>query len=162
MERKRILQDIVIENDRIAISRFIEQKGIEFYRLAEINDLEGIVAKKKESKYYFDTRTKDWIKIKNLLDEDFVVCGYIEKDNNVASIILGQYREDELVYKGHVTLGVSNNDFSIISKTRKIDKPYFKNYPSGNENAIWIDLFLVCTVKYMMKTASRDHASTGF
>jgi bifunctional non-homologous end joining protein LigD/DNA ligase-1 len=96
------------------------------------------------------------------LDEDFVVCGFIEKDNNIVSVILGQYREGELVYKGHVTLGVSNNDFSIISNTRKIDKPYFITYPSGNENAIWIDPFHVCTVKYMMKTASRDYAPTYF
>lgn len=32
-------------------------------------DLEGIVAKRKDSKYFFDKRTKDWIKIKNLQDD---------------------------------------------------------------------------------------------
>lgn len=37
-----------------------------FYNLAEEQDLEGIVAKKANSKYFPGKRTRDWIKIKNL------------------------------------------------------------------------------------------------
>jgi ATP-dependent DNA ligase len=47
--------------------------------------LKGIVAKRKDSKYYLDKRTKDWIKIKNLQDDDFVVCGYILKGGSIIS-----------------------------------------------------------------------------
>ena len=90
----------------MALSRVVEGRGIDFYRLAEKHDLEGIVAKRKDSIYIQDKRTKDWIKIKNLKDDDFVVCGYIHKDNHMTSIILGQYQDGELIYKGHVTLGV--------------------------------------------------------
>ena len=79
MQRKKLLEKTIKENDRIAISRYIEERGIEFYKLAKQNQLEGIVAKRKDSKYYLDKRTKDWIKIKNLMDDDFVVCGYIFK-----------------------------------------------------------------------------------
>jgi len=59
--------------------------------------------KQKDSKYYFDKRVKEWIKIKNLQDDDFVVCGYILKDKGVTSIVLGQYKGTELIYKGLVT-----------------------------------------------------------
>ena len=113
MERKKLLEKVIKENERIAISRYIEEQGIQFYQLAKQNDLEGIVAKRKDSKYYFDKQTKDWIKIKYLLDDDFVVCGYILKDNGVISIVLGQYSSKELVYKGHVTLGISTEDFQV-------------------------------------------------
>ena len=75
IDRRKLLEKVVKENERIAISRYIEERGIEFYQLAKQNELEGIVAKRKDSKYYFDKRTKDWIKIKYLLDDDFVVCG---------------------------------------------------------------------------------------
>lgn len=152
MQRKKLLEKAVKENERIAVSRFIEEHGIQFYNLAKQNDLEGIVAKRKDSKYYLDRRTKDWIKIKNLLDDDFVVCGYILKDKGVISIVLGQYSGDELKYKGHVTLGVSTEDFKLIKAVPRVSIAPFNELPPGNNEAVWIKLSLVCTVKYMMKT----------
>lgn len=153
-ERKELLQKAVIsENGRFAVSRFIEKNGIQFYALAEQQELEGIVAKRKDSKYYFDKRTKDWIKIKYLQDDDFVVLGYVPKENSMNSIILGQYSNGQLVYKGHVTLGVGGEPFRRIKTLNKTDCP-FSEIPKGNENAVWVTPELVCTVKYMMKTES--------
>ena len=88
IKRKDLLQKTVKENDRLAISRYIEEKGIDLYNLTVQQNLEGIVAKHKDSKYYFDKKTKDWIKIKYLKDDDYVVCGYIEKSSSIVSIIL--------------------------------------------------------------------------
>lgn len=153
-ERKELLQKAVIsENGRFAVSRFIEKNGIQFYALAEQQELEGIVAKRKDSKYYFDKRTKDWIKIKYLQDDDFVVLVYVPKENSMNSIILGQYSNGQLVYKGHVTLGVGGEPFRRIKTLNKTDCP-FSEIPKGNENAVWVTPELVCTVKYMMKTES--------
>ncbi|NLY19391.1 MAG: DNA ligase [Clostridiaceae bacterium] len=154
MERKRLLDGIVSENERLAVSRYIEERGTDFYALSEENDLEGIVAKLKQSKYYPGKRTKEWIKIKNLQDDDFVICGYIRKDNNVTSIVLGQYKNKDLIYKGHVTLGVSTGDYRILASVEKLNNPPFKTVPPGNENAVWLKPALVCTVKYMMKTST--------
>ncbi len=154
MERKKLLEKVVKENERIAVSRYIEKHGIEFYQLAKQNELEGIVAKSKASKYYFAKRTKDWIKIKYLLDDDFVVCGYILKSGGVISIVLGQYVDKELIYKGHVTLGISTEDFKLIKSLPKIISQPFNEMPLGNENAMWVELSLVCTVKFMMRTAN--------
>lgn len=99
-ERKDYLQKAINENSYISISRFIEQHGKAFYKLVEQNDLEGIVAKRKDSRYYLGKRTKDWIKIKNLLYDDYVVCGYMREKNGMTSLILAQYRDEILVYKG--------------------------------------------------------------
>lgn len=153
-ERKELLQKAVIsENGRFAASRFIEKNGIKFYNLAEQQELEGIVAKRKDSKYYFDKRTKDWIKIKHLQDDGFIVLGYVPKENSMNSIILGQYSNGLLVYKGHVTLGVGGDPFRKIRALNKTSCP-FSEIPKGNENAVWVTPELVCTVKYMMKTES--------
>ncbi len=150
-ERKELLNQAVrSESSRFAVSRVIENDGIAFYQLAEQQELEGIVAKRKDSKYYFDKRTKDWIKCKNLKDDDFVVCGYILKENNVISLILGQFDVGDLVYKGHVTLGVSGEAFQNILALSTTPHPPFA-VPAGNENAIWVEPVLVCTVKYMMR-----------
>lgn len=155
MERKKLLQKTVSENERLSISRYIENNGIGLYNLTVQQELEGIVAKRKDSKYYFDKNTKDWIKIKYLKDDDYVICGYISKDKGVSSIVLGQYREKQLIYKGHVTLGVSGQDFQTILKHPRVDSSPFLDTPNkGNENAVWIEPSLVGTVKFMEKTES--------
>lgn len=152
MERKRLLEEVIrCEGARFAVSRYIEQTGVAFYELAKAQNLEGIVAKRRESQYYFDKKTKDWIKIKYLQDEDFVVCGYIRKANHMTSIVLGQYRDGQLIYKGHVALGVGGENFRRIRERPSLPAPPFA-VPSGNEQAIWVEPKLVCTVQYMMKT----------
>ena len=71
----------------------------------------------------------------------------------MTSIVLGQYRGDRLIYKGHVTLGVSGENFRKIRilPTRRYPE---MEVPENNEQTIWVQPQLVCTVKYMMKTES--------
>lgn len=154
LERKQYLQKAIkAESGRMAISRYIEERGIDFFEVAKKQGLEGIVAKRKDSIYIQGKRTKDWIKIKNLLDDDFVICGYIYKENNMISLVLGQYLEEELVYKGHVTLGVGGASFEAIKNHPHREQPSFsKPVPAGNEAARWIRPDLVCTVKFMEYT----------
>ncbi len=155
LERKKLLQKTVKEDERLAVSRFVEGQGVALFDVAKAQNLEGIVAKRKDSLYIQGKRTKEWIKIKYLQDDDYVVCGYIHKDNHMTSIVLGQYRGDELEYKGHVTLGVGGKPFQRILATPRLEGPPFAAAPPpghGNEDAVWLEPSLVCTVKYMHKT----------
>ena len=150
MDRKEILDDAVIESERMAVSRYIPDTGIPFYNLTVKEELEGIVAKRKDSRYYIDKTTKEWVKIKNLLDDDFVICGYILKPNYIVSLILGAYDNGNLINQGHVTLGVSGNAFNKIKEVKKTNIPQFED--AEENQVIWIEPKLVCTVKYMMRT----------
>lgn len=148
MERKKYLEEVVIENPSLSVSRFIEKDGISLYKLVKEKGLEGIVAKRKDSLYWQGKRTKDWIKCKVMASDDCVICGYIQKDNNMTSLVLGQYDGAELVYKGHVTLGVSlrilnQHSYQIINASP------FGYTPSGNEHAVWLEPELVCIVESM-------------
>lgn len=51
-ERKRLLAESIQENDSLALSRVFE-RGIDLFRLTEQQGLEGIVAKRKDSQYFF-------------------------------------------------------------------------------------------------------------
>ena len=97
-------------------------------------------------------RTKDWIKIKCMEDDDFIVCGYIKKDNHMTSLALGKYKEGELVYKGHVTLGIGAKPFQQIAELPRAIRAPFADTPKDNEDAVWVAPMLVCTVEYMHKT----------
>jgi len=152
MERKKLLEKTISESERLAVSRYIEQKGVALYEAAEKQELEGVVAKRKDSKYYFGKRTKDWIKCKALLDEDFVVCGYYQKAENIVSVILGRYAAGNLVYSGHVVMGVSREDYRRMAAEERVGKEkYYASFPDF-EGAVWLEPVLVCTVKFMEYT----------
>ena len=150
VERKTLLQESLLESERLAVSRYVEREGIALYEAAEKMGHEGIVAKRKDSLYYFGKRTKDWIKCKALLDEDFVVCGYYYK-GVYASIILGAYYSGKIIYQSHVVLGVSKRDFKVISSHKRVAKSFYPGFPDF-DGAVWIKPSLVCTVKYMERT----------
>ncbi|WP_455716847.1 ATP-dependent DNA ligase [Anaerosporobacter sp.] len=164
LERKSLLSDTVDESERISVSRYVETNGVMLFDLAKEQKLEGIVGKKKDSLYWFGKRTKDWIKCKLMSTDDCVVCGYIVKDNNMVSLVLGQYtHEGTLIYKGHVTMGVSLRLLNQ-QKYTVIDNSPFGYIPKGNDEAIWLEPNLVCVVESMPndKESFRQPVFKGF
>ena len=156
MERKALLAKSITDGPRMAISRYVDGQGTPLFDFAVERELEGIVAKVKDSIYIQGKRTADWIKMKVMMEEDYVVCGYILKSNHMTSIVLGQYRGNNLIYKGHVTMGVSGQAFDIISRHSTLTTAPFIAYPAGhgNDRAIWLSPELVCIVKFMHHTKS--------
>ena len=151
-ERKKILEDTIIENDRISVSRFIEEQGISMFELTTKQNLEGIVAKKKDSKYYFGKRTKDWVKIKNMCDDDFIIVGYMLKKDYHRTLVLAQLNDNkEFIYKGHVS-GISKEVFERVSSTDKGRNPFLYEIHDSNKDVTWIKPELVGKVEYMHKT----------
>lgn len=153
LERKQLLDSIIEESKRIAISRYIREFGIELYNLTREQELEGVVAKEINSKYFFDKRSKDWLKIKRMADEDFVICGYILKESS-NTLVLGQYDGNSLIYKGNVTLGVKL-DFIEEYDCKRVNESPFTNSPEWSEKVEWLKPELVCVVEYMPNTKDR-------
>ncbi len=155
MERKEYLSKTVTEGHNLSVSRWIERNGIAFFELTKKEDLEGIVAKKKDGLYHIGKRTSDWIKIKVMQDEDLLVLGYQpDEDGKVKDLILGYYDEKgELKCRGKVYLGVSKAEQKIIAEFAKkntVKRPWFGQY----KNAIWLKPQLVGTAHFMHETES--------
>jgi len=148
--RVEMLYGLVTESPLLALSRHIEDTGVAFFAAAKERGLEGIVAKRKNSRYFPGKRTKDWVKMKALLDGDFIVCGYYMK-SNLGSVIIGSWGDGTVVYQGHVVLGVSRQDFRIMSASPRAEKSAYPSFPDFDD-AIWLEPRLVCTVKYMERT----------
>ena len=148
MERKKYLQDVIIENNMISVSRYIENNGIMLFNLVKEKGLEGIVAKKKNSLYFQGKKSKDWIKCKVMNRNECVICGYIPGDKSMASLVLGEYHDDRLVYKGHVSLGVNLRALNQY-KYKVIEHSPFGYVPVGNDNTVWLEPDLICIIESM-------------
>ena len=154
MERKKLMAENLSERGVLSISRYIEKDGIAFFELAKKQGLEGIVAKRKDGKYYIGKRTREWVKIKVMQDEDLLVCGYQpDEDGFVKDLVLGYYEGDELKSRGKVYLGVSKEERNIIKKfaeSHTLSKALFDEYQG--KNIVWLEPELVGTVQYMHTT----------
>ena len=155
MERKTILSKAVNEGNNLSVSRWIEKNGVAFFELAKKEDLEGIVAKKKDGLYHIDKRTSDWIKIKVMQDEDLIILGYQpDEDGNVKDLILGYYDDEGVLRcRGKVYLGIPKDEKKIIAEFAKkntVKRPWFDKY----KNAVWLKPELVGTAHFMHETES--------
>ena len=161
MERKQKLSELVVESPRLAVSRYVERTGVALYQLAEEKKLEGVVAKRMDSSYLMGKRSKDWIKFKRMADEDFVVAGYVKKSKHIYSLVLAKYKGELLVFKGHVTAGVTKEIVDMLEVTGR--NP-FTLLPMTNDDVIWVKLNYVCIVEYMpnLNGALRQPVFKGF
>jgi bifunctional non-homologous end joining protein LigD len=61
------------------------------------HDLEGIVAKRRNSAYVPGARTADWLKVHTRARIDAVVCGVVERDAEPQALVCAAYREGALL-----------------------------------------------------------------
>jgi len=153
-DRRKLLAHSMAPHAGFSLSYAVEKDGREFFNLARHKKLEGIIAKRKSSIYYSQTRSQDWISIRNSLVDDFIVCGYKRNQRNSVSLMLGQYNErNGLVYQGKVNLRTNSSDFKIVRSQRVRNRPIFCSVISSNtRNATWLETGLVCRVSFMTRS----------
>lgn len=117
--------------------------GIKLFEKVKQKDLEGVVAKLKNSEYEINKRCDNWVKIKNMKSEYFNVLGYIQNENSTVSLLL----LDKNKYIGKVTLSKRHKYYKELLKKKKI-----KNSKYNIKGAIYIEEGLSVKVLYLEKT----------
>jgi bifunctional non-homologous end joining protein LigD len=132
--------------------------------------LEGIIAKKLDSKYEPGKRNNCWIKIKNQLRQEFIICGWLPGEGNregqIGSLLLGYYDKspDEarqrgapqrLIYAGNVGTGFTDAFLTSLGKTlqplRRKTNPF--DVSKGiRKNAVFVEPSLVGEIEYTEMT----------
>ena len=104
---------------------------------------------------YEFTRSRNWLKIKCLRRQEFVIAGYTlsEKGIPFSSLILGVYDHGQLIYAGRAGTGFSNTLRVELKKT--LDKIARKERPfavipkdPGLRRAVWVEPKLVGEVAF--------------
>ena len=103
LERKDIL-DSYSENDYFIKTKWLNEQGTSYFKEIQKLNLEGIVAKKKDSPYIINTRSNNWLKIKNFKQETFFIGGYTDTNKNASlTLYLGEKRRNKLYFVGKVS-----------------------------------------------------------
>ena len=158
VERKAKLAEILRPSTFITLSEHIEGEGKPFFREIENFHLEGMMAKRANSKYV-QKRSTDWLKIKTIMRSEVVIGGYTEPRGTrsyFGSLVCGLYRGDELHYVAHVGGGFNERTLASSFKLMqplKSDRGPFVTVPKTNEPVQWLKPKLVAEVKFSEWTA---------
>jgi bifunctional non-homologous end joining protein LigD len=158
MERKAILKESVKEGSHVINNDYVEEKGEQFYQAVLQQDLEGMVAKRKDSVYEQGLRTGSWLKVKNLKTCDCVIFGYSRgegaRESTLGALIVGLYdKQGKPVYVAHVGTGFTQQLLnSLMPEFKKIKIEVAPFSVRGIAEVTWLEPKLVCEVIYQVVT----------
>lgn len=150
INRKKILNKFK-DNKVFCKSKYIENDGIKLFNFVKEQNLEGIIAKLKNSEYLYNKRTNYWLKIKNFKTEEFYIYGYINEEKNyIITLILGEQKNKEHIFVGKVILGKKDKLYNDLIKEQKISNKYLLDIK--DKKITFIKPKYKITVSYMERT----------
>jgi bifunctional non-homologous end joining protein LigD len=163
IERKRALAAIVkasIVNTslRIRVSDHFENAGEDVLEAARNMGLEGLIAKRSSSKYV-SRRSQDWLKLKLVSQEEFVIVGYTTMERDpFGSLALATRDRGKLVYVGNV--GTGFNEESLRGLWARLQPLVIPKTPLNGiakvpRGTVWVKPELVAQIKFANWTADK-------
>jgi bifunctional non-homologous end joining protein LigD len=134
--------------------------GPALYRAAQEQHFEGIMAKKRDSRYFPGRRTREWLKIKTHGRQEFVIAGYTRgqgrRSGRFGSLTLGYWQGDELVYAGNVGTGFTDEEIDeLLAKLKPLERKEapFRTVPKmpkvRKDAIVWVEPKLVAEVEFV-------------
>jgi bifunctional non-homologous end joining protein LigD len=159
-ERRRRLQEVVTEGRGLRLIYWVPREGRRFFEVARQHGLEGIIAKRADSRYLPGRRSDDWRKVKALRTQDCVVLGATPgqgaRRDAFGALLLGAYRDGELVWIGQVGTGFTDamlRDLDARLRELEVDRPPIPDPDLARvRGARWVRPELVCEVEYLQVT----------
>jgi bifunctional non-homologous end joining protein LigD len=175
IHRKAIAESLV--RDRSSLIRFSSSIKADSERLMNEmrrRGLEGLIAKRKDSKYEIGRRSGAWAKFKWTNEQEFVIGGFTRPQgarSHFGALLVGYYEGSTLLFAAKVGTGfgekVLSNLHTKFQKLIRKDCP-FDNLPEKLPHAggrgltaaemrhcTWLEPKLVCQVRFSEWT--RDH-----
>jgi bifunctional non-homologous end joining protein LigD len=116
LDRKKVLRDVVWYDDPIQFTPYRTTGSAAMYREACAKGAEGILAKRAESSYA-SGRSTEWLKIKCVHQQEFVIGGYTDPQGSrehLGALLVGYYDSGVLRYAGKVGTGYDRNTLAML------------------------------------------------
>jgi bifunctional non-homologous end joining protein LigD len=173
IERREILRSVLkFHSTRIRIAEYFETSAAAMLESTAEQGLEGVVAKRKDSRYEAGKRSGAWAKHRINSGQELVIGGYVPGSQAVDSIIVGYYRGPDLVYVARVRSGfvpATRRQVFARLNTLKIATCPFANLPEAEKGrwgtgltaddmkkCVWVRPEAVARIEYLEWTEG-DH-----
>ncbi|HEX8577480.1 MAG TPA: DNA ligase D [Flavobacterium sp.] len=161
INRKKILETLLPNNDTIIYSAHVEADGIAAFNKSRNNEGEGLIAKKADSHYHTGQRSKEWLKIKTEKQQEMVIGGFTNpqgKRKGLGALLCGYYEGKDFKYAGKVGTGFTA---SVLEDLReKLDPLVCKTSPFVNPPKMagvhWVNPELIAQIKFSEFTEAQS------
>ncbi len=156
-ERRRLLADLVGPDDpRIVVAETFDD-GAALLAGTEAAGLEGVVAKRRSSRYQPGVRSADWIKVPHRRTRSYVIGGWKARPDSpsrLASVLVGSPTVDgALTYDGAVGSGLTARESHALTEVlREIETTAspFTTAPDEIDGVLrWVEPVLVADVEHL-------------
>jgi bifunctional non-homologous end joining protein LigD len=134
LDRRRERLPAVLDGSGVLLS--IELPGVAQQVIDAVTrlGLEGVVAKRRSSKYRPGERNTAWVKLKLDRQQEFVIGGYRPGPNGIDAVLVGYYSGTQLCFAAKVRAGftphVRREVFALLRR-RHIARCPFADLPNG-------------------------------
>lgn len=161
--RRALLEQVMagVPPGPVRLSAVFETDGAVLHKHACRLGLEGIVSKRRTSKYVSE-RSKAWLKVKCASRDEFVVVGYSVSTVSrkaIGSLALAYWKDDALAYAGKVGTGFSHTAaeelWQKLDPLRRASAPVSHIPADADTKGVrWVEPSFVADIEYRTWTAS--------
>jgi bifunctional non-homologous end joining protein LigD len=153
VDRKAVLRDVVWFDDPIRFTPHRTTGSAAMLREACAQGAEGILAKRADSRYV-SARSTDWLKLKCVRQQEFVIGGYTAPQGSrerLGALLVGYYAGPSLRYAGKVGTGYDRQTlehlYRRLAPLRRAQSP-FSEGPAPAGEIQWVAPKLVAQVGF--------------
>jgi bifunctional non-homologous end joining protein LigD len=153
LDRKAVLRDVVWYDDPIRFTPYKTSGGVDMLRAACEQGAEGIIAKRATSPYA-STRSADWLKLKCVRRQEFVIGGYTAPQGSrerLGALLVGYYDGKSLRYAGKVGTGYDRSTLDMLHRRlaplHRLSSPFAEG-PAPAGSIQWVTPKLVAEVGF--------------
>ncbi len=160
-ERREALADLGLAGPHWHSPPAFEGTGAAARETSMRQQLEGIVAKRLDSRYEPGRRSQYWVKIKNLRTQEVVIGGWRIGEGSRAgtfgSLLCGVHDGDRLLYAGRVGTGFTQDRLADLmarmAPLQRDTSPFGDTVPRADaRDARWVEPILVGEVAFSLWT----------
>ena len=163
-ERRRLLDGLNLSGGNWqAPPAFIGEAGADVQAVSREHNLEGIMAKRLQSRYEPGRRSQSWLKIKNLRRQEVVIGGWKPGEGGraggIGSLLVGVQEASGLAYSGHVGTGFTQQTLRMLAgklaPLHRDTSPFATAVPAEDARyARWVEPVLVAEIAFSDWTRS--------
>lgn len=155
-ERRRTLERLDLGQGTWMIPPSFDD-GPATVRACREQSLEGVVAKRLNSVYRPGRRSPDWVKVKLMRKQEFLVCGFEQgsggRAEQIGALVLGYHAGDGVHYAGQVGSGLGDAALReldrLLKPLRRADPPFAEELPQADRRGvIWCEPRVVVEVQF--------------
>jgi ATP-dependent DNA ligase len=140
LEERRKQLPAVVKGSGILISQELPGSAQQVIAAVQRLGLEGVIAKRRDSRYEANQRSGAWVKLKLDKQQEFVVGGYRPGNHGVDALLVGYYEGKGLRFAGKVRAGFTprvRRDVYALLKPLHRSKCPFIDLPNSTKKSRW-------------------------